>query len=261
MSAVSEPRAAALDRFWQSGDRAWSNPLFAALYDRWFRVAWDGLEHVPAEGGALLVANHAGMLPLDGGFIQLGIEREAGRRVYSLAHHGFWRVPFMGPLLSRGGAVVAHPENADRLLREGDFVVVFPEGSKGPVKPPGQRYKLQRFGRGGFVETAMRAGVPVVPITLLGTEDATPMVATPRLFGRDVPLTANMLLFGPLLGVTVQLPVKVRARVLPPVHFDLPSGLARYPRSVVMDEAEAIRERMQESLDAMRRRRKSLWTG
>jgi 1-acyl-sn-glycerol-3-phosphate acyltransferase len=225
-------------------------------------VEWEGLEHLPAEGGALLVSNHAGMMPVDGGLIQQGIEEEANRLVYMLAHHGFFRFPFVGQLLNRLGSVAGHPDNAHRLLREdGKLVLVFPEGEKGPVKPKAERYRLQRFGRGGFVETAMRAGVPIVPIALMGTEDTTPTIATLELAGLRYPLTLNTILFGPLLGAFAQFPAKIRARVLPPIHFDEPAELPSYPRSVVMDAAEAIRGDMQAALDEMYAARRSKWFG
>jgi 1-acyl-sn-glycerol-3-phosphate acyltransferase len=239
-----------------------ANAPFRALYKSWFRVEWEGLENIPRLGGGLIVANHSGMIPVDGGIIPLGVEEETGRAVHGLAHHGFWRYPFLGGLLERAGAVVGHPDNAQRLLTEDKrLVLVFPEGSKGPVKPPGERYRLQRFGRGGFVETAMRAGVPIIPIALMGTEDTTPIVATFRLAGIDVPLTLNALLFGPLLGAVLQFPAKIRARVLPPVSFDQEAGLDRYPRAQLMDHAEAIRTDLQLALDQMLRRRKSVWQG
>ena len=236
--------------------------IFDSAYRSWFRVEWEGMEHVPAHGGALVVSNHAGMMPMDGGFIAQGIEEETGRAVYSLAHDGFWRVPFVGGLLSRMGSVVGHPDNAHRLLTEDRaLVLVFPEGSKGPTKPPRERYRLQRFGRGGFVETAMRAGVPILPIAMMGTEDATPTLATVRMMGQDVPITWNSVLLGPVLGSFAQLPVKIRGRILPPHHMDVPPGLDEYPRSLVMDEAETIREQLQKSLDELHARRKSRWTG
>jgi 1-acyl-sn-glycerol-3-phosphate acyltransferase len=239
-----------------------ANAPFRALYRYWFRVEWEGLEHVPRRGGGLIVSNHAGLVPVDGGIVALGVEQETGRPVYSLAHHGFWRFPFLGQLLERTGAVAGHPENAHRLLAEDkSLVLVFPEGSKGPVKPPSQRYRLQRFGRGGFVETAMRAGVPIIPIALMGSEDVTPVLGTFRLAGQDVPLTFNMLLFGPLLGPLLQFPAKIRARVLPPVRFDEPPNLDHYPRSVLMDRAEAIRADLQSALDEMLQGRKSIWRG
>jgi 1-acyl-sn-glycerol-3-phosphate acyltransferase len=160
------------------------------------------------------------------------------------------------------GTVVAHPDNAHRLLRDdGQLVLVFPEGEKGPVKPKAERYRLQRFGRGGFVETAMRAGVPIVPIVLMGTEDTTPTLLDLEIGGRRFPLTMNAMLFGPLLGALVQFPAKIRARVLPPVHFDEAPGQSSYPRSVLMDRAESIRSDMQTALDGMYAARESKWYG
>ena len=248
----------------------WGRPLVSApvdgwfrrAYHNWFRVEWEGLEHIPPDGGALLVSNHAGLMPVDGGIISYGVEQETGRKVYSLAHDGFWRYPFVASSIARGGGVVGHPDNADRLLREDrSLVLVFPEGAKGPVKPPKERYRLQRFGRGGFVETAMRGGVPVVTIALMGTEDTTPTVATFQIAGQDVPLTLNTLLLGPLLGPFAPLPAKIRARVLPPVHFDEPAGLERYSRALLMDHAEDIRGQLQDALQGMLGERKSIWSG
>ena len=250
-----------------------------ALYKHWFRVEWAGLEHIPQHGGALLVANHAGLMPVDGGLIAFGIEEERGRRVYSLAHHGFWLVPFTGTLLSALGGVMGHPDNAHRLLTEDkSLVLVFPEGAKGPGKSPRERYRLQRFGRGGFVETAMRAGVPIVPIAMMGTEDTTPTLASFRIAGQDVPLTINTLLFGPILGPFAPFPAKVRAQVLPPIYFDDGdasgddadgdhalddqwAGQSGYPRSLLMDRAEAIRGQIQTALNRMLQKRASVLRG
>ncbi len=252
----------ALDRWGRAAGRGRAARLFMAAYRSWFRVEWEGLENIPKEGGALLVSNHAGMMPVDGGVISLGIEEELGRTVYALGHHGFWRFPFAGQFMNRIGAVVGHPENAQRLLKEeGAFVVVFPEGEKGPVKPTSERYRLQRFGRGGFVETAMRAGVPIIPIALMGTEDSTPVVGRLKLAGYRVPITLNSLLFGPVLGAVAHFPVKIRARALPPVHFDEPPDQPTYSRSRLMDSAEEIRSDLQHALDEMLERRESLWLG
>jgi 1-acyl-sn-glycerol-3-phosphate acyltransferase len=236
--------------------------IFRAACRNWFRVEWEGLERVPEAGGALIVANHAGMLPIDGAIIQYGIEDALGRDVFALAHHGFWRIPFVGPLMNRMGGVVGHPENAHRLLCEdGALVVSFPEGEKGPVKPPTERYRLQRFGRAGFVETAMRAGVPIVPVVLMGTEDATPVVARVDVAGHRVPITLNALLFGPVLGAFAQFPAKIRARVLPPVRFEERPGQVHYSRSVLMSHADEIRRDMQHALDEMLECRVHRWLG
>jgi 1-acyl-sn-glycerol-3-phosphate acyltransferase len=251
-----------LDRWGRNPALSSKNPISEAVYRSWFRVEWEGLEHVPSEGGALLVSNHAGMVPIDGGIIMQGIEDQVERQISLLAHHGFFRFPFAGLLLNRSGTVVGHPDNAHRLLREdGKLVLVFPEGEKGPVKPKAERYRLQRFGRGGFVETAMRAGVPVVPIVLMGTEDTTPTIANLELAGQAMPLTLNMLLFGPILGAVAHFPAKIRGRVLPPVHFDEEPELPSYPRSALLENAEAIRGDMQSALDEMYAARKSKWFG
>ncbi len=151
--------------------------LFAPLYDNWFRVEWEGLEKIPKTGGALLVANHAGAIPSDAPTIMHGIEVERGRPVYGMADFFFREVPWIGTVWARVGGVPAHPDNALRLLRDqGQLALVFPEGTKGPSKTYADRYRLRRFGRGGFVEIAMRAGVPVIPIAVVGAEESMPIV-------------------------------------------------------------------------------------
>jgi 1-acyl-sn-glycerol-3-phosphate acyltransferase len=236
------------------------------MYRHWFRAEWEGLEHIPASGGALLVANHAGAIPTDAPLIMHGVETELERPVYGLADYFFRSAPVVGTLWARGGGVAAHPDNAYRLLREQQqLVLVFPEGTKGTGKLFKDRYKLRRFGRGGFVEIAMRSGVPILPITVVGGEEAMPtLVKSPtlaKLLGVPyVPLTANMLLLGPL-GLLAHFPAKFRFRVLPPVHFDVEPDQVKYPRSQVYDEAEAIRQRMQDSLVDMLRHRRSVWRG
>lgn len=240
--------------------------LGAPFYRYWFRVEWEGLERIPRTGGALLVANHAGAIPPDAPMIMHGIEEELGRPVYGLADFWFRTLPVAGTLWSRAGGVSAHPDNAYRLLHdEGQLALVFPEGTKGTSKLYRDRYQLRRFGRGGFVETAMRAGVPVVPIAVVGAEEAMPVLA--RLPGAQrlglpyLPLTLNHLLLGPVLGTLLWLPAKFRLRVLEPVVFDVPHEQERYPRSRVMDEAEAIRQRLQEALYDMLRERRNAWLG
>lgn len=213
------------------------------------------------------MANHAGAIPADAPIIMHGIEEQLGRPVYGLADYLFRSLPVVGTVWARGGGVAAHPDNAYRLLREQQqLVLVFPEGTKGTGKLYSERYRLRRFGRGGFVELAMRAGVPVVPITLTGTEEVMPILAKSaplaRLLGLPyAPITANMLLLGPL-GVLGYFPAKVTVRVLDPVRFDdFPPDQERYPRSRVFEEAEAIRQRMQASLYDMLRHRRSVWFG
>ncbi|HMX06448.1 MAG TPA: lysophospholipid acyltransferase family protein, partial [Microthrixaceae bacterium] len=224
--------------------RALARRIYDPMYRRWFRTEWEGLEKIPTEGGALLVANHAGAIPSDAPVIMHGIEEELKRPVYGLADNLFRTIPVVGTLWSRVGGVPAHPDNAYRLLSEqGQLVLDFPEGVKGPAKTINERYQLRRFGRGGFVEIAMRAGVPVIPIAVVGAEESMPTLARipylPSLVGVPyAPLTANMVLMGPL-GLVGYLPAKFKLRVLDPVHFDVPPDQERYSRSRVMDESEA----------------------
>ena len=241
--------------------------LYAPLYEKWFRVEWEGLEKIPTEGGALLVANHAAAIPSDAPVIMHGIETELERPVYGLADQYFKRLPFVGTMWARTGGVVAHPDNAYRLLREQQqLVLVFPEGSKGPGKTYNERYRLRRFGRGGFVEIAMRAGVPIVPIAVVGAEESMPILfklpALSKALGLPyVPITANMLLLGPL-GTVGYFPAKFKLRVLDPVSFDdVEPDQLRYSRSRIMDESEAIRQRIQGELYDMLRHRRSIWFG
>src|SRR4051794_35610908 len=241
---------------------------FDPMYRRWFRAEWEGLEKIPTDGGALLVANHAGAIPSDAPVIMHGIETELDRPVYGLAEYIFRDLPVVGTLWSRVGGVTAQPDNAYRLLREQrQLVLVFPEGTKGTSKPYSERYKLARFGRGGFVEIAMRAGVPIIPIAVVGAEESMPIVwkipgVAKALRVPYAPITANMLLLGPLLGTIGYFPAKFKLRVLDPISFDdVEPDQARYSRSKVMDTSESIRERIQEALYEMLRERRSVWFG
>ncbi|GAC1535200.1 MAG: hypothetical protein NVS3B12_16930 [Acidimicrobiales bacterium] len=264
---IDDPRISDVDEWGRSEHiRALVRRLYDPIYRHWFRAEWDGLDKIPAEGGALLVANHAGAIPSDAPAIMHGIETELGRPVYGLADHLFKALPVVGTLWARSGGVAAHPENAYRLLREqNQLVLVFPEGGKGPGKTYADRYKLRRFGRGGFVEIAMRAGVPVIPIAVVGAEESMPIVfkipGLARALGAPyVPITANMMLMGPL-GALVYFPAKFRLQVLDPVTFDVPADQERYSKSRIMDEAESIRVMLQETLYDMLRARRSVWFG
>ncbi len=268
---LDDPRLSDVDEWGRSEKmRALARRLYEPFYSQWFRAEWEGLEKIPADGGALLVANHAGAIPSDAPAIMHGIETELHRPVYGLADHLFKSVPVVGTLWSRVGGVVAHPDNAYRLLREqNQLTLVFPEGSKGPGKLYTERYRLRRFGRGGFVEIAMRAGVPIVPIAVVGAEESMPILwnysRLAKIIGVPyVPITANMVVLGPILGplgAFLYFPAKFKLRVLDPVTFDVPPDQPRYSKARVMDEAEAIRQRIQEALYDMLRKRQSVWFG
>ena len=263
---LTDPRRSDVDEWGRSERfREFVRTVYEPMYSRWFRVEWDGLEHVPTDGGALLVANHAGAIPSDAPAIMHGLEAELGRPVYGMAEYVFRTLPFVGTLWARSGGVVANPHNAYRLLREQQqLALVFPEGTKATSKPYGERYRLRRFGRGGFVEIAMRAGVPIVPIAVIGSEEAMPVLFNIKTLAKAlnvpyVPVTANMVALGPL-GF-VPFPAKMKIKVLEPVHLDVPPDQPRYSRSRVMDHAEEIRERIQEALYEMLRQRRSVWFG
>jgi 1-acyl-sn-glycerol-3-phosphate acyltransferase len=264
---LPDPRRSDVDEWGRSERvRELARWAYDPIYRHWFRAEWEGLEKIPRDGGALIVANHAGAIPSDAPVIMHGLEQEVGRPVYGLAEYLLRALPTIGIIWSRIGGVPAHPENAYRLLREQQqLVLVFPEGTKGTGKLWNERYRLRRFGRGGFVEIAMRAGVPVVPIAVVGAEESMPIVAKvpgiTKLFNVPyAPITANMLLFGPL-GAILWFPAKFRLRVLDPVHFDVPPDQERYSKSHVMDESEAIREKIQDALYDMLRERRSVWFG
>ena len=268
--SLADPRRSDVDEWGRSERmRELARRIYGPLYDTWHRVEWEGLEHIPATGGALLVSNHAGAIPSDAPAIMHGIETELGRPVYGLADELFKQLPVVGTLWSRVGGVLAHPDNAYRLLREQQqLALVFPEGTKGTGKTYGERYQLRRFGRGGFVQIAMRAGVPIIPIAVVGSEEAMPIVwKSPQLarwFGLpDLPVTANMFAFAPLgpAGALLAFPAKIKIRVLEPVHFDVEPDQPRYSRSRIMEESEQIRQRIQEALYDMLRKRRSVWFG
>ena len=262
-----DPRRSDVDEWGRSEHmRTIVRRLYNPLYRHWFRVEWDGLEKIPLHGGALLIANHAGAIPPDAPAIMHGIEEELGRPVYGLADYFFRTIPVVGTMWSRTGGVPAHPDNAYRLLHDQQqLALVFPEGTKATSKTYTDRYRLRRFGRGGFVEIAMRAGVPVIPIAVIGSEEAMPVLMRVPTLSRALglpyfPITANLLAFGPL-GMLTPFPAKFKLRVLDPVHFDVPADQDRYSKSRIMEESEQIRSLLQEAVYDMLRDRRSVWFG
>lgn len=152
-------------------------PILRFLATRWFRAEVRGLENVPVDGPALLVSNHAGALPLDALILQSVVFDALGRHTRMLGADLVFTTPFSHDFARRVGATVACPQDAARLLAKGELVSVFPEGFKGLGKLYAERYRLQRFGRGGFVATALRAGVPIVPVSIVGSEEIYPLLA------------------------------------------------------------------------------------
>jgi 1-acyl-sn-glycerol-3-phosphate acyltransferase len=255
---------------WGRSERVYRmlEPVLNFYYRYWFRVQIEDVEHVPSSGGALLASNHSGALPPDGPMIIHAIRTEHpnARPVYMLGEHWFKGYPGIGMLANKIGLVAAHPANAHRLLDdEGRLVLVFPEGQKGTRKLYWQRYKLRRFGRGGFVRTAIRAGVPIVPIAVMGAEEAMPIFAHVRLLERLTgliyfPINHAFPHFG-LAGAAMYLPAKFRIRFLEPVRFDHHGREAADDVAFVQQAADDIRDRVQSALNEMLRERKSIWFG
>jgi 1-acyl-sn-glycerol-3-phosphate acyltransferase len=238
------------------------------LYRYWFRVEVEGVENVPADGGALLVSNHAGALPPDAAMIAKAIKEEHARPrpVHLTMEHFFKGYPLFSMLLPKVGGVPAHPANVHRLLYdEEQLVLVFPEGRKGTEKLYKDRYRLRRFGRGGFVESAMRARRPIVPIAVVGAEEAAPIFAhltfLQRLTGLlYVPLTPTFP-HGGILGMFGYLPAKLRIRFLDPIPTTQWGDEPWKDRALVQTVAEEIRALIQEELYGMLAKRRSIWFG
>ena len=236
------------------------------LYSYWFRCEVEGIENVPSAGGALLVSNHAGALPPGGAMIVKSIREEhpQPRPVSVTVEHVFKGLPGLSMLLPKLGYVPAHPANVQRLLNdEQQLVLVFPEGRKATEKLYRDRYRLRRFGRGEFVEAAARAGVPIVPVCVVGAEEASPVFARMDVLRRlsgllRVPLTPTFPHLGPL-GAVTYLPAKFRIRFLEPFEVDA-QALDR-DKGLVQGAAHEIRARIQENLWDMVKRRRSVWFG
>ena len=228
----------------------------------------EGVEHVPSTGGALLVGNHSGALPPDAPMIMQAIHNEhpGPRPVYMLGEHWFKGYPGVGMLANKIGLVAAHPANAQRLLRdEGRLALVFPEGQKGSRKLYWQRYRLRRFGRGGFVKTALRARVPIVPVAVVGAEEAMPIFAHVRPLQRLTgliyfPVNHAFPHFG-LAAALMYLPAKFRIRFLEPIDLGRYGPEDADDMALVQALAEGVRERLQRELDRMIRSRTSVWFG
>jgi 1-acyl-sn-glycerol-3-phosphate acyltransferase len=240
--------------------------LLDFFYRYWFRCEVEGIENVPASGGALLVSNHSGALPPDAPMIGKAIKEEHAhpRPLNITVEHFFKGYPGFSMLLPKIGCVAAHPANVHRLLRdEEQLVLVFPEGRKGTEKLYKDRYRLRRFGRGGFVEAAMRAQAPIVPICVVGAEESAPVFAQlsalQKLTGLlYFPITPTFPHFG-LLGMLGYLPAKFKIRFLEPIHFE-EEGMY-LDKSVVQTVAQDVRARIQENVWQMVGERESVWFG
>jgi 1-acyl-sn-glycerol-3-phosphate acyltransferase len=228
-------------------------PFFGFLYDRWWRVKVEGAHRVPAHGRALLASNHAGILPWDATMISLALLREhpLPRHPRFLVLNWAFDLPWISAFMRKVGGVVASPYNALRLLEQDQLVAVFPEGVKGTGKPFAERYQLQRFGRGGFVEIALRAGAPIVPVAVVGSEEIYPKLGDvpplARLIGAPFfPVTPTFPWLGPL-GV-VPLPSKWRIEFCDPIDVADYGPDAAEDRALVFELSERVRDTIQQKL-------------
>jgi 1-acyl-sn-glycerol-3-phosphate acyltransferase len=241
-------------------------PLFEFLYEVWWRVEVEGIRNVPAHGRAMLVSNHAGALfPFDASMILGAIMKEhpLPRWARFMVLDWAFVLPFVSTFMRRVGGVPASPHNAAALLERDELVMVFPEGVKGTGKPFSERYRLQRFGRGGFVEIALRTGSPIIPVAVVGSEEIYPKLADARPIARAigapfVPITPTFPLLGPL-GL-IPLPSKWRIEFCDPIEVAEHGAEAAEDRRLLFDISEQVRETIQEALYRNLVRRGSAFT-
>ncbi|MEV4889126.1 lysophospholipid acyltransferase family protein [Nonomuraea sp. NPDC055795] len=232
--------------------------LLRPIYHRWFRVETVGVKNVPEDGGALVVANHSGTLPVDALMTQVALHDEAGRALRLLGADLVYQLPVLGHLSRKSGHTLACREDADRMLRKGELVGVFPEGYKGLGKPYADRYKLQRFGRGGFVASAIRAGVPIVPTAIVGAEEIYPKLGDMKTLARALglpylPVTPLFPWLGPL-GL-LPLPSKWMIEFGEPIRTDEYEPGAADDPMLVFNLTDHVREVIQQMLNELRLRR------
>jgi 1-acyl-sn-glycerol-3-phosphate acyltransferase len=232
------------------------------IAEKWFRVEVRGVDNLPVEGGALVVSNHSGTLPMDSLMTMLSIHDHTGRFLRPLGADLVFRMPIVSTLARKGGATLACNEDAERMLAGGELVGVWPEGFKGIGKAFGDRYKLQRFGRGGFVAAALRTGVPIVPLSVVGAEEIYPLVGNvpslARLLGLPyVPVTPFFPWLGPL-GL-VPLPSKWLLEFGEPIRTDEYDAGAADDPMLVFNVTDQVRETIQQSLYELLGERTSVW--
>ncbi|WP_139982760.1 lysophospholipid acyltransferase family protein [Nocardioides litoris] len=232
------------------------------IAQQWFRIELRGVDNIPTDGGALVVSNHSGTIPVDGLMTMVSIHDATGRHLRPLGADLVFRMPVVSSLARKSGATLACSEDAERMLRDGELVGVWPEGFKGIGKPYSQRYKLQRFGRGGFVSAALRTGVPIVPLAVVGAEEIYPLVgnipALARLLGVPyIPITPLFPLLGPL-GL-VPLPSKWLLEFGEPIRTDEYDDGAADDPMLVFDVTDQVRETIQQTLYSLLVQRESVF--
>ncbi len=240
-------------------------PALRPLYRSWFRVETFGMDNIPDTGGALVVANHSGTVPMDGLMTTLAVhdDHPAHRRLRLLGADLIFTLPMVGAIARKTGNTLACTPDAERLLSSGELVGVYPEGFKGVGKPFSDRYKLQRFGRGGFVSAAIRTGVPIIPCSIVGAEEIYPKIGNLKALARVLgmpyfPVTPTFPLLGPL-GL-IPLPSKWLIEFGEPIPTaDLGKAAADDPM-LVFNLTDQVRETIQQSLYSLLMQRRSVFS-
>ena len=241
-------------------------PVIEFLYRSYFRTVVEGIDNVPGEGRCIVVANHSGALPLDGLMLRaaLRIEHQKRRDLRWLAEDFVYYLPFAGVFMNRVGAVRACPENAERLLEKESLVGVFPEGVHGIKKLFQERYRLQRFGRGGYIRLCLRMRAPIVPCAIIGAEESSPLLyrmeGLTELVGLPYfPITPTFPFLGP--AGLLPAPTKWRMRFGEPINLDNYGPEAADDHVLVGRLSERVRSAIQAMLDSGLRERRSVWFG
>ncbi|HEY9264912.1 MAG TPA: lysophospholipid acyltransferase family protein [Mycobacterium sp.] len=241
-------------------------PLLRVFFNSWFRVEVSGIENLPEDGAALVVANHAGVLPFDGLMTSVAVrdKHPAHRDLRLLAADIVFDMPMIGQAARKAGHTMACTDDTHRLLAAGELTAVFPEGYKGLGKHFKDRYKLQRFGRGGFVSAALRTKAPIVPCSIVGSEEIYPMVADVKLLARLLglpyfPITPLFPLAGPL-GV-VPLPSKWYIQFGEPIDTSDYDESAADDPMVTFDLTDQVRETIQQTLYQLLANRRNMFLG
>jgi 1-acyl-sn-glycerol-3-phosphate acyltransferase len=241
-------------------------PTLRFFYDKWFRVEVSGIENLPSTGAGLVVANHAGTVPFDGPMLSVAVHdhHPAHRNLRLLAADMLFDLPVLGPVARKAGHTMACNTDANRLLGNGELTAVFPEGYKGLGKPFRDRYKLQRFGRGGFVSAALRAKAPIIPCSIVGSEEIYPMLADVKLLARVLgmpyfPITPLFPLAGPM-GL-VPLPSKWHIAFGEPIDTSDYDEHAADDPMVTFEITDQVRETIQQTLFGLLSQRRNTFLG
>lgn len=241
-------------------------PVLRPLFEKWFRVEVSGIENIPDTGGALVVANHAGVVPIDALMTSVAVHdhHPQHRPLRMLAADLAFEMPVVGGLARKAGHTLACNPDAERLLREGEVAAVFPEGFKGIGKPFSERYKLQRFGRGGFVSAALKAGAPIIPCSIVGSEEIYPKIGElgtlARLLGMPYfPVTPLFPHLGPL-GL-IPLPSKWYIEFGKPIVTDTHDVSAADDPMILFEVTDNVRETIQQTLYRLLAKRRNVFLG